>query len=316
MSFGNAPARGGRTVRLPRMVLVVGLAAAMSSCRSPAPNAPVPTDAAGTRASVPVQLCALCRKPIPPGEEAVLVSADGKSEAFRCVHCALTAQAATPPPSRIHVRSPLSRTEITIERSSTGWRVSPSAAVFLSLPEKGGECMERHRAFPDREEYAKYLAAHPELPRDEAIPYTIGDLARLLMAGLPANGVRPDAPVQLLVVGMLTHLPFKEGVLPAIEGALDDAGSRVGARFVDATRPEGKAILAAHGIHEHLPVVMFLEGSSRATLAGRDVDLRGFPGSTWTREDLAALLRRAAAQVTEPSRLTTPRRTPAPGSPR
>jgi len=271
---------------------MLGIACLSISCQSEPPKrAPgAASNDPGATAARTKAFCALCEKPIPAGREVLLVAANAKPQPYRCIHCALTAQAAAAPPSTVTVRSPVSNTEITIRRGEGGWSVTPSTAVFLSLPEESGECMDRHRAFSDREEYQHYLIAHPELPTAQAVPYTIDRLADLLAFGLPPNGIRPDAPVQLLVVGMVTHLPFKESVLPAIEGALEDVGAQVGARFVDATRPEGKAILSAHGIHEHLPVVMFLNGTSRGRVQGREVDLRGFPGTNWSREDLAAML--------------------------
>ncbi len=270
-------------------MVALGVAGALSACLQETSE---PSGAA---------LCILCEKPIPEGKEVMLVMADGQSQPYRCIHCALTAQAAAPPPSTITVHAPLSNTAITIRRGESGWSVSPATTVFLSLPEEQGECMDRHCAFPDQDEYLRYLDFHFELSRAAAVPYTIDQLADLLASGLPTGGIRPDAPVQLLVVGMLTHLPFKQSVLPAIEGALSDVGNPVGAQFVDATRPEGMAILSARGIHEHLPVVMFLNGSSRADWDGRQVDLRGFPGKGWTREALAAVLRHEVAR-SQPSR--------------
>lgn len=261
--------------------LVIGLALAFS----PLAVASVP--------ATPETLCALCQKPIPTGGE-VRLEADGGSSVYRCVHCALTVQAADAGSSTVRAHSPLSEQEIEIRRGEEGWSVSPATVVFLSLPEQKGECIDRHRAFVDAAEYERYLDAHPELPTDGAVPYTIDQLADLLASGLPPGGIRPEAPVQLLVIGMVTHLPFKQSVMPAIEGALEEEGAKVGARFVDATRPEGKALLAAHGIEEHLPVVMFLDGTSRVEIGDREIDLRGFPGDTWSQEDLAAALQQAA----------------------
>ena len=265
--------------------MAAGLLCFLPACRS---------DSSPQAASHEVQLCSLCNKPIRPGEEVVLVDGNGNRSAFRCVHCALTAQAAAAPPSAIATHSPLSKTAVTIRRDTEGWSITPVSAVILSLPEEAGECVDRHRVFPDRNEFQRYMDAHPELPRDDAVPYTIDRLAHLLATGLPQDGIRPHAPVQLLVVGMLTHLPFKEDVLPVIEAALEDVGDTAGARFVDATRPEGKAILSAHGIHEHSPVFMFLNDDTHVTLASRTIDLRGFPGKTWTHKDLVAALRQAA----------------------
>lgn len=286
-----------------RALISLSLATLLLGCQTNQPSRPpaAVSDDPRAAAAASESLCALCDKPIPPGAEVLLLAADAPPVPYRCIHCALTAQAAAAPATTVRARAPLTNTEITIRRERDGWSVAPSTAVFLSLPEEGGECMDRHRVFADRAEYDRYLVAHPELPRGTAVPYTIDQLADLLASGLPVDGIRPDAPVQLLIVGMVTHLPFQTSVLPAIEGALADAGEEVGARFVDATRTEGQAILAAHAVHEHLPVVMFLNGSSRARVNGREIDLRGFPGATWSREDLAAVLRAEVAR-TKPAR--------------
>lgn len=183
------------------LMLAFGVATALLSCRQ---------ETSDPRAEA---LCVLCEKPIPEGKDVIPVTADGQSQPYCCIHCALTAPAAAPPPSTVTVHAPLSNTAITIRRGETGWSVNPAA-----------------------------------------VPNTI-------------------------------------------EGALSDAGNSVGARFVDASRPEGKAILSAHGIHQHLPVVMFLDGSSRLDWEGRNVELRGFPGKGWSREALAAVLRQEAART-------------------
>jgi len=253
----------------------------------------LPPAAVATSKPQPAANCPLCQKPIPRGHEVWLAREGSKPVAYRCVHCALTVQAASLEPSTIITSSPISGSKVTIQRTVAGFTIEPATAVFLSVPEEGGECMNRHKVFKNAGEYQQYLEQHPDLPRAKAHPYTINDLAAILAQGLPASGIRPQAPVQLLVVGMLNHLPFKEEVLPAIKGALGDAGREAGARFVDALAPQGKALLQAHGIHQHLPVIMFLKGQSHFLLGKQSVDLRGFPGRSWTRAKLALLLRRA-----------------------
>jgi len=161
-----------------RSCAVLGLLVVASFLLSCASGPPDRTDTATSDAVAAPEpqvgaLCKLCAKPIPAGKEVFLVTKNAAPEPYRCVHCALTAQAAAPPPSVIRVRSPLTDTEITIRRDAEGWSVTPPTAVFLSLPEADGECMDRHRAFPDRDEYQRYLAAHPELPSADAVPYTI-----------------------------------------------------------------------------------------------------------------------------------------------
>lgn len=169
------------------------IAALLLGCQTDSvPRAPeAPTDEPRAAAAPSEVLCPLCEKPIPPGHEVLLFAAGTAPVPYRCIHCALTVQAAATPPNTVRALSSLSNTEITIRREPDGWTVMPSTAVFLILPEEGGECMDRHRVFADRDEYDRYLTAHPELPAATAVPFTIHQLARLLAAGLPVQGNPP-----------------------------------------------------------------------------------------------------------------------------
>ncbi len=241
--------------------------------------------------------CRLCEKPIPPGKEVPLLTSTGSVEFYRCIHCAMTAQAAAAGRSTIKARSLVSGTEILVEVNKGRWSVEPPTAVFLALPEEEGECMERHQAFVDASEYRHYLEQNSHLPAERAQAYTIDELSEILVAGLPRTGIPSDAEVELLVVGMITHLPFKQSVLPEIEAALSELGDSVDVRWVDANEPAGRAILQSHGITEHLPVVMFVDGQTRFDADGRSVILSGFPGANWSREELAGVLERAVAEA-------------------
>ncbi|HED64518.1 MAG TPA: hypothetical protein ENJ09_03075 [Planctomycetes bacterium] len=266
--------------------LVLTLLLLVAGCRTASPSSTSPQSAHPT--------CALCDKPIPDGKAVTLVLGDTTSF-YRCPHCALTAQAGLRERSVLHARSGVDGREIEVTHDGAAWEVEPRTAVFLSLPETAGECLQRHKAFTDEDEYERYLSDHPEFGALGPKPYTIDEIARVLAAGLPEDGstrvaAAPDAP-HVLVVGMVTHLPFKTDVLPAIEEATAPLAGRIHLQFVDATGAPGKAILGAHGIHEHLPVVIFVDDRSQFEVAGHSVDFRGFPGEeSWTAADLSAVL--------------------------
>ena len=82
-----------RPLRLPVILMAVLAVASVPSVASPKRTA-----SAAVR-------CALCDKPIQRGRETFLVFQDGTRETYRCVHCALTAQAASDRPSQIRTRS-------------------------------------------------------------------------------------------------------------------------------------------------------------------------------------------------------------------
>jgi len=259
-------------------------ALALANCQA------VREDSGTNKALAEGHTCNLCEKPIPPGKEVTLITAQGDRRYFRCAHCGLTAQASAGADSVLEIASGQSGAVVRVRKSASGWSAEPASAVFMSLPEEGGECMARHQAFPDQAEFERYLGHHPDLARHSPKAYTIAELSEILSGGLPADHKNPDSPVQLLVVGRITHLPFKQEVLPEIEKALESAGSSIGIRYVDASTPVGTALLEARGITEHLPVAMFLNGRRVFEVEGRTVDLKGFPGGTWTGADLALLV--------------------------
>ncbi len=262
----------------------------LASCAAAPPREQAPPSEA--------RVCALCKKPIPAGHE-VTLQQEGVTTFYRCPHCALTAQASLPGRSVLHAESAVNGSAIQVVHDGDTWNVEPVSAVFLSLPEAAGECLERHKAFTDEEEFTAYLGEHPRFQELHPRPYGIEEVASILAAGLPRDDVSADLPPtapHVLVVGMLTHLPFKTDVLPAIEAAIDPLRSQLHVQFVDASTAPGKAILAAHGIHEHLPVVIFVNDRQDFERDGRTIRFRGFPGAdSWSSSDLESALHAALA---------------------
>lgn len=135
----------------------------------------------------------MCEKGIAPGESVRLrvgndttAIAAAATQHFRCINCALTTATNSSGAIEIATAAPESGTSITLRRTPAGqWSTTPANAVFLSLPEADGECIDRHRVFPNTSEFDAWLAAHPDLPAADATPFKIGELPKLLDAGKP-----------------------------------------------------------------------------------------------------------------------------------
>jgi hypothetical protein len=165
-------------------LLFAGCSAASAPAPVPAPvSASVPTSDWDPSISYE---CGMCEKAIDPGQSVRLRVDAAPTQHFRCINCALTTATNSAGAIEIATAAPESGTHITLRRSARGaWSTTPANAVFLSLPEADGECIDRHRVFPNTTEFDAWLSAHPALPADEATPFRIGELPTLLNAGLP-----------------------------------------------------------------------------------------------------------------------------------
>ena len=66
-----------------------------------------------------------------------------------------------------------------LRRKASAWSAEPSTAVFMILPEEGGECLDRHQSFADEAELRRSVAGR------DVKAYTIGQVAEMLAAGRP-----------------------------------------------------------------------------------------------------------------------------------
>jgi hypothetical protein len=106
-----------------------------------------------------------------------------------------------------------------------------------------------------------------------------------------------NGPVQMEIIS-LDHAPIR----PAIQEAIDVAaeyGDKVTVQSYNFDTPEGAAFAEAHGLAEHTPIAIFVNGEMQFEVDGRPVKFYSFPQGAgtgmvaegvWTMADLRAVL--------------------------
>jgi hypothetical protein len=106
-----------------------------------------------------------------------------------------------------------------------------------------------------------------------------------------------NGPVQVDIIS-LDHAPIR----PAMQEAIDVAaeyGDKVMVQSYKFDTPEGEAFAEAHGLMEHTPIAIFVNGEMEFEVDGRTVKFHSFPQGAgtgmvaegvWTMADLRAVL--------------------------
>jgi hypothetical protein len=126
--------------------------------------------------------CPLCAKVIPSGK-GVDVRIAGKTQKYRCIHCALSGMKGEKKTYEILAKTPLDRKTVVLKHTPKGWSQTPKETVFLILPERADECLDLHQPFASMGEFRRYLKAHPEIAAQKPKPYTIAHYEQMLLAG-------------------------------------------------------------------------------------------------------------------------------------
>ncbi len=101
-----------------------------------------------------------------------------------------------------------------------------------------------------------------------------------------------------VVVLALDHPPVRT-VMGDVDRTLAEFGSRVKVRHLDFESKEGEDFADDKGLTGHVPVAIFVDGSTKATVNGRAVSFVGFPKGRgplpaaegdWTLEELRLAL--------------------------
>jgi hypothetical protein len=122
----------------------------------------------------------------------------------------------------------------------------------------------------------------------------------LVLLSLPITG-QSASPVVVDILYM-NHGPLRPTV-EKIKQVLSSYGGKVSSSWYDFESKEGERFMAQKGLTQHIPLVIWVNGKSAVSVAGRDVQLMGFPSGSgpaafqgkWTMEDL----RRALDQLTD-----------------
>jgi hypothetical protein len=100
----------------------------------------------------------------------------------------------------------------------------------------------------------------------------------------------------------MNHGPLRPTV-EKIKQVLSGYGDKVSSSWYDFESREGEKFMTQKGLKQHIPLVIWVNGKPAVSVAGKEVQLMGFPSGSgpaafqgkWTMEDL----RKALDQLTE-----------------
>jgi hypothetical protein len=112
---------------------------------------------------------------------------------------------------------------------------------------------------------------------------------------IPASAL-PAPPVSVEILYM-NHGPLQE-TIRNIRALCGGYGKALIITWYDSDSTEGEKFMAQKGIHEHVPLVIWIAGKSTVKIKGKDVLFVGFPTGSgpaffqgkWTLSDLRAAL--------------------------
>ncbi len=122
----------------------------------------------------------------------------------------------------------------------------------------------------------------------------------LIMFLAACGGGQADGPATLEIIS-LDHAPIR----PAVQEALSVAaeyGDKVMVQSYLFGTPEGDAFAEEHGLLEHTPIAIYINGEMEVEVDGRSVKFYSFPQNAgtgmvaegmWTMDDLRAALDQA-----------------------
>ncbi len=126
-------------------------------------------------------------------------------------------------------------------------------------------------------------------------------LAALCLVFIPAVAL-PAPPVSVEILYM-NHGPLLSA-LKAIRELCNGYGKAVAVSWYDFESPEGEKFMAKKGVHQHLPLVIWIAGKPTVKVKGKEIEFVGFPTGSgppsfqgkWTLEDLRGALDQATGE--------------------
>jgi hypothetical protein len=126
-------------------------------------------------------------------------------------------------------------------------------------------------------------------------------LTLVLVLGLCLT-VYASKPTTVEVLYM-NHGPLKE-TINKMKSLFTQYGAKVNVSWYDFDSPEGEKFMAKKGIKQHVPLIVWIDGTPDVSAGARKVQLAGFPSGSgpasfqgkWTMDDLKAALDQATAK--------------------
>ena len=131
--------------------------------------------------------------------------------------------------------------------------------------------------------------------------FALYGLLALCLFFIPA-AVLPAAPVSVEILYM-NHGPL-QSTLKQIRELCGGYGKALSVSWYDFESPEGEKFMAKKGIHQHLPLVIWIAGKPTVKVKGKEIEFVGFPTGSgppsfqgkWTLDDLRGALDQAAGK--------------------
>jgi len=114
----------------------------------------------------------------------------------------------------------------------------------------------------------------------------------------PLNALSaPGVPVEILY---MSHGPLMP-TIKEIQTLCNRYGNKINASWYDFESPEGEQFMARKGIHQHVPLIIWVDGKATISVKGKNINFIGFPSGSgpasfqgkWTMDDLRQALDQA-----------------------
>ena len=123
----------------------------------------------------------------------------------------------------------------------------------------------------------------------------------LFLLVIPATAL-PAQPASVEILYM-NHGPLLS-TIKAIRELCNGYGKAVAVTWYDFESPEGEKFMAKKGVHQHLPLVIWIAGKPIVKVNGKEIEFVGFPTGSgppsfqgkWTLENLRGALDQATGK--------------------
>ncbi|MEI7670801.1 MAG: hypothetical protein WCK00_01680 [Deltaproteobacteria bacterium] len=131
--------------------------------------------------------------------------------------------------------------------------------------------------------------------------FVLYSLLTLCLFFIPAVAL-PAPPVSVEVLYM-NHGPLLS-TIKGIKELCNGYGKAVAVSWYDSGSPEGEKFMDKKGIHQHVPLVIWIAGKTTGNVNGKEIEFIGFPTGSgppsfqgkWTLDDLHRALDQATGK--------------------
>lgn len=131
--------------------------------------------------------------------------------------------------------------------------------------------------------------------------FVLCGLIAFCMSFIPAAAL--PAPTVSVEILYMNHGPL-QATIKEIKTLCNGYGQALTVAWYDAGSPEGEKFMDKKGIHEHVPLVIWIAGKTTVNVKGKEIQFSGFPTGSgpaffqgkWTLDDLRAAFDQATGK--------------------